>query len=131
MNDEKIELYLKEIVEYQKKIDKVHEEQKVERIYLLSKQLVFIGRLASNFAGRYKRLYNTRKQVHAEEYINAKRFRAATAELAIVEIRAQEAEAYEYFKRWTNAFESTREEINALKYKVRIDLADGSSSNNF
>jgi hypothetical protein len=38
-----------------------------------------------------------------------------------------EAEAYGMHKRWMNGFESTQEEINVLKYKIRISIEDGSS----
>jgi hypothetical protein len=72
-------------------------------------------------------IYATRKRVHAEAYIHATKSKAAVAELAIVDWRKKEAEAYGSMKRWNNAFDSTKEEINALKYKVRIDIEDGSS----
>lgn len=119
--------YLLELKKYQRMLEQVPGENKVIRIEILSKQLVFIGKLAAEFSERYKRLYATRKRVHAEAYIQATRNKAAVAELAVADLREEEAEAYGNMKRWNNAFESTREEINALKYKVKIDFADGSS----
>jgi hypothetical protein len=44
---------------------------------------------------------------HAEAYIKADKNKAAEAELAVVFLRAEEAEAYGNMKRWSNAFEST------------------------
>lgn len=127
MNQEKIDEHLNEILKYQQMINQLGDDMKIQRIELLSKQLVFIGRLASVFSEQYKRVYATRKRVHAEAYISATKNKAAQAELAIVDLREEEAEAYGNFKRWNNAFDSTKEEINALKYKVKIDIADGSS----
>jgi hypothetical protein len=126
MNQKQIDEHLKHIIHYQSLINELGESQKIERIELLSKQLVFIGRLASVFSENYKRTYAERKRIHAEAYINATDSKQARAELAVVEIRQDEAEAYGNFKRWTNAFDSTKEEINALKYQVRIDIEDGS-----
>lgn len=119
--------YLIELVKYQKRLDTVPLENKVMRIDILSKQLVFIGKLAAEFSERYKRVYATRKRTHAEAYIAATKNKAAVAELAVSDLRDEEAELYGSMKRWNNAFESTREEINALKYQVRIDISDGSS----
>ncbi|WP_182200108.1 hypothetical protein [Paraliobacillus salinarum] len=127
----KVDENLAEVVRYQREIKKLTEEDKVDKIYLLSKQLIFIGRLSAIYAEHYKQLYVYRKQLYNEEYLKAKKHKAATAEIAVVEVRKQEAEAYGNYKRWNVAFITTREEINALKYKVRIDLADGSSSNTF
>lgn len=128
MDEKRLDDYLTEIKRYHQLIERVPEEDKVTRINLLSKQLVFIGRLASYFAEQNKRVYATRKRVYSETYLDATKHKAHVAELAVVDLREEEAEAYGNFKRWSNAFESTREEINALKYKVKIDFADGSSN---
>lgn len=121
------EEYLIELMKYNNILKGIPAESRIQRIEVLSKQLVLIGKLAAEFSERYKRIYATRKRVHAEAYIQATRNKAAEAELAIIELREEEAEAYGHMKRWTNAFDSTKEEINALKYKVRIDIEDGSN----
>lgn len=123
-----VEVHVNEILKYQAQLNNIGKEQYILRIELLSKILVLIGKLASHFSGQYKRIYAERKRVHAEAYIRATRNKAAEAELAVVDLRIEEAESYEDMKRWGNAFESTREEIQALKYKVKIDIADGSSN---
>lgn len=121
------EEYLQELMKYNRMLKSIPEESRVQRIEVLSKQLVLIGKLAAEFSERYKKIYATRKRVYAEAEIAAPKNKKAHAELAVIDLREEEATAYGNMKRWTNAFESTKEEINALKYKVRIDLEDGSS----
>ena len=122
-----VEKHREEIMKYQIELNNLPEQNKVKRIENLSKQLVYIGKLAAEFSEEYKRIYATRKRVHAEAYIKAPNSKAAHAELAVTDLRELEAEAYGNMKRWNNAFESTKEEINALKYHVKIDIEDGSS----
>jgi len=128
MNQDKIDTHLKEIIRYQKAIDQLGDDMLIQRIELLSKQLVFIGRLASTYSGYYKRVYAERKRAYAQAEIDSPPPRQAHAELAVTELREEESQAYEYYKRWNNAFDSTKEEINALKYKVRISMEDGSNN---
>lgn len=119
--------YLVDLIKYNNQLKQVPEESRIQIIEILSKQLVLIGKLAAEFSERYKKIYATRKRIHAEAYIKATKNKAAEAELAVIDIRLEEAEAYGDMKRWQNAFDSTKEEINALKYKVKIDIEDGSS----
>lgn len=126
-NQKRIDENLEEVKNYHKQIMQLSEEDKVDKIYLLSKQLIFIGRLAAIFSEMHRNIYVERKRIYNTEYLKAKQSKAAHAELAIIDIRQQEADAYNNYKRWNTAFITTREEINALKYKVRIDLEDGSN----
>ncbi|MDF1507635.1 hypothetical protein PZE06_05495 [Robertmurraya sp. DFI.2.37] len=121
------EEYLVELVKYNSMLKEIPLESRIQRIEVLSKQLVLIGKLAAEFSERYKKIYATRKRVYAEAEIAAPKNKQAHAELAVTELREEEAQAYGNMKRWSNAFESTKEEINALKYKVKIDIEDGSS----
>lgn len=121
------ESYVQDLIACNNQLKEVHPENRVARIELLSKQLVLIGKLAAEFSERYKKIYATRKRVHAEAYIKATKNKAAEAELAVIDLREEEAAAYGHMKRWSNAFDSTKEEINALKYKIKIDIEDGSS----
>lgn len=123
----KLDNHINEILRYQKLINELGENEYLERLEILSRMLVLIGKVAAHFSEEYKRVYATRKRVYAEAYINAKGSKQATAELAVIDLREVEAEAYGYYKRWTNAFDSTKEEINVLKYKIRVDIEDGSS----
>jgi hypothetical protein len=99
----------------------------IDKIELLSKCLVFIGRVSSVLDGDYKRIYAKRKYEFALAVTKATKDKQASAEIAIKELREQESEAYEIMQRWRNAFDSTKEEINAKKLKMRVDIADGSS----
>ncbi|MEK4754817.1 hypothetical protein MKX72_20150 [Priestia sp. FSL R5-0597] len=119
--------HLKEITKYQKQLDRTPKEMKVQRIEILSRMLVFIGKLAATFSEEYKNIYAERKYTYAEAEIKAEKNKKAYAEIAVRDLRKQEAKAYGNMQRWKNAFESTKEEINALKYKVKIDVEDGSS----
>lgn len=122
-----IDRHLNEIIKYQNILNSIPEDSKVQRIEILSKQLVFIGKLAAEFSEQYKRIYAERKRVYAEAEIAAPKNKKAHAELAVTELRKEEAQAYGNMKRWGNGFDSTKEEINALKYHVKIDIEDGSS----
>lgn len=122
------ETHLVEIIKYQRQLDVLpHDGMEIARIELLSKMLIFIGKLSAEFSERYKRVYANRKRAYAEAYIAATKNKSAEAELAVIDLREEEAEAYGNMKRWGNAFESTKEEINALKYRVRIGIEDGSN----
>lgn len=127
-----VEKHIAEISRLRREADALPDDVVVglmTKIELLAKCMVYIGRLSSFLDGEYKRIYATRKREYAQAYVNAKTAREATAELAIVELRELEAEAYEMMHRWRNAFESTQEEIHALKLRMRIDFADGNITN--
>lgn len=125
--DNWMDKHLTEILHYQKLINETPEEDYNERLQLLSKMLVLIGKVAAQMSEDYKMIYARRKQVHAQTKIDAPSNKEARAELAVVELRKLEAQAYGDYKRWNNAFDSTKEEINALKYKIRVGIEDGSS----
>lgn len=116
-----------EILRYQSLINKLGEHEYLERVELLSKMLVLIGKVSAQTSEDYKKIYARRKQVHAESYIKATKNKEQHAELAVVKLRLAEAEAYGDYRRWNNAFDSTKEEINVLKYKIKISIEDGSS----
>jgi hypothetical protein len=100
----------------------------IDKIDLLSRCLVFIGRVSSVLDGDYKRVYAKRKYEFALAVTKATKDKQAHAELAVAELRILESQAYEDMQRWRNAFESTQEEIHALKLRMRIDFADGTVS---
>jgi len=127
-----VKKHLAEIVRLRTEADKLTEDTPatlMEKIDLLSKCLTYIGRLSSHLDGEYKRIYARRKHEQALAEVNSPPPRQANAELIIKPLREQEAKAYEMMKRWRNAFESTQEEIHALKLKMRIDFADGGMIN--
>ncbi|MDP5277205.1 hypothetical protein [Chengkuizengella axinellae] len=122
-----VERYKNEIIKYRQTADAQVEDNPgalINKIDLLSKCLVYIGRLSSHCDGKYKRIYAQRKHDYAYAEIHSKSPKKANAELAVAALREQEAEAYELMQRWRNAFESTQQEINALKYKLKIDFVE-------
>jgi hypothetical protein len=98
----------------------------IDKIDLLSRCLVFIGRVSSVLDGDYKRVYAKRKYEFAVAVTKATKDKQAHAEIAVAELMIVEAQAYEDMQRWRNAFDSTKEEIHALKLRMKIDFADGS-----
>lgn len=122
-----LESHAKEIIRYQSMINQLDEDEYLERVELLSKMLVLIGKVSAQTSEDYKKIYARRKQIHAESYIKATKNKEQHAELAVVKLRLAEAEAYGDYRRWNNAFDSTKEEINVLKYKIRISIEDGSN----
>lgn len=120
--------HITEISRLRREADKLiddNPETLMQKIDCLARCLVYIGRVSSALDGEYKRIYAKRKFEYAKAEIAAKPPRQAHAELAVAELRALEAQAYEDMQRWRNAFESTQEEIHALKLRMRIDFADG------
>lgn len=127
-NSDWIDKHLSEIKKYQKQLGVLpFEGMEMARIEILAKMLVYIGKLSAEFSEQYKRVYASRKRLHAEAYIAATKNKTQMAELAVIDLREEEAEMYGNMKRWNNAFESTKEEINALKYRIRISIEDGSN----
>lgn len=123
--------HIKEITRLRVSADKLPDDSPaalMHKIELLAKCLVYIGRVSSYLDGYYKRVYAQRKYEQAKAHIEAPRYREAAAEIAVKELREEEAQAYEDMQRWRNAFTSTNEEIHALKLKMRIDFADGSDA---
>lgn len=119
-----IDKHLSEITKLRKEADGLPDDDSnlvINKVELLSKCLAFIGRVSSVLDGDYKRVYAERKYEHAKAFSKAVKDKAATAEVFIKDLRLKEADAYEMMQRWRNAFDSTKEEIHALKLKSRID----------
>ncbi|MHA7963570.1 hypothetical protein ACX93W_05435 [Paenibacillus sp. CAU 1782] len=94
------------------------------KIDYLSEIQILIGRKAADAVRDYKRKYAERKRVYAEAYLAAPKDKAQRAELAIVELRLEEADLEADKVRWNNAFESNKEVINSLKYNLKVLLAE-------
>lgn len=128
-----IDKHITEITRLRRAADQLPEDVPhavMEKIDLLAKCLVFIGRLSSFLDGEYKRIYARRKHDQAIAEVHSKPPKKANAEIAVAPLRLEEAKSYEMMHRWRNAFESTQEEIHALKLRMRIDFADGNLSSN-
>lgn len=117
--------HITEIIRYRREADKLLEDTPstlMQKIDLLARCLVYIGRVSSALDGDYKRIYGKRKYEQALAHTQATKDKAAHAEIAVKELREQEADAYEQMNRWRNAFASTGEEIHALKLRMKIDF---------
>lgn len=101
--------------------------QKVE--YLTEIQIL-LGRKAADAVRDYKRKYAERKRVYAEAYLSFTKDKAQNAELAVADLRLEEAELEADKVRWNNAFVSNGELVNALKYSLKVLLAEYSNSAN-
>ncbi|MDP5277229.1 hypothetical protein [Chengkuizengella axinellae] len=126
-----VKSYTNEIIKYHQMADELIEDNPgglVRKIELLTKSLFLIGKLSSFLDGEHKRIYAKRKREYSIAYLNAKSPKKEHAELIIADLRDEESEAYQIKQRWRNAFISTQEEINRLKYKLKIDIADGTQS---
>ena len=120
--------HLNEITRLRREADSLPEDNPaglMQKIELLAKCMVYVGRLSSALDGEYKRIYAERKRTYAQAYIAAPKAKEAYAELAVVELREREAQAYEDSRRWRNALDSLTEEIHSLKLKMRMNFADG------
>lgn len=127
-----IDRHLSEIMRLRREADTLPEDNPsglMQKIELLAKCMVYVGRLSSALDGDYKRAYALRKRTYAQAYIDAPKAKDAYAELAIADMREAEAQTYEDSRRWRNALESLTEEIHSLKLKLRIDFADGTVGN--
>jgi hypothetical protein len=122
--------HLKLITKYRNQADQLLEDNPqglMQKIQWLARAITHIGRVSSILDGEYKRVYAERHRVYAQAEIDSPAPRKAHAELAVKDLRKQEAEAYENMQRWRNAFLSTTEELHSLKLRLRIDFADGNN----
>ncbi|MNW55706.1 hypothetical protein D3C74_333870 [compost metagenome] len=94
------------------------------KIEILSEIQVLLGRKAADAVREYKRIYAERKRVYAESYLASVKDKAQRAELAIVELRLQEADCEADKVRWDNAVKSNDQVINSLKYSLKVLLAE-------
>lgn len=120
--------YIQNIVKLRNEADELPEDNPgslLRKINLLTTCLMYIGRVSSQVDGDYKRCYAQRKYEQAKAHREATKDKAASAEIAVYDLRIQEAELYQSMSRWRNALSSTTEELHALKLKLRIDFQQG------
>ncbi|MGR6760223.1 hypothetical protein ACU1JV_00060 [Paenibacillus sp. T2-29] len=94
------------------------------KIELLTEVQVLLGRKAAEAVREYKYIYAKRKRAFAEAYIAADKNKEQRAELAVIDLRIQEADAEADKVRWHNAVESNDQVINSLKYSLKVLLAE-------
>ncbi|MBD7967720.1 hypothetical protein [Paenibacillus gallinarum] len=118
--------YIKEIKQYRaiaKEYDDDNPGGIVKKIQYLTKAHMLMGRVSAHKDGDYKRIYNLRKRVYAEAKRDAlKGDKTNAAELAVLNLRVVEAEAYESMHLWRNEFASMTEHLHELRLRLRVDL---------
>lgn len=100
------------------------------KIELLSEVQIILGRRAADAVRLHKRKYAERKRVYAEAYVAATKDKAQRGELAVVDIRMEEADLEADKVRWENAVKSNDQLINALKYSLKVLLAESQNQAN-
>ena len=118
--------YIKDIKRFRAVADQYDDDSPgglVTKIQLLTKAHMLMGRVSAYKDGEYKRIYNFRKRVYAEAKRDAlKGDKTNAAELAVLDLRVLEAEAYESMHLWRNEFASMTEHLHELRLRLRVDL---------
>lgn len=98
----------------------------VEIVRLLTAAYDLMGRISAQMDGDYEKLYTLRQNTFTLAKSTAKKGdKILTAELAVMELRKLEAEAYEKKMLWRNERDSVKEKIYELRMRVRIDMQTG------
>ncbi|PZM62579.1 hypothetical protein DOE73_26340 [Paenibacillus dendritiformis] len=126
---DQIKQYINEIKVLRQEADRYDADSPaglMERITLLTKAHVLMGRVSAYMDGQYKRRHVQRQNTYTAVKAAAGRGDKVTqAELAVMELREQEAEAYELMHLWRNEFTSLTEHLHELRLRLRIDLNIG------
>lgn len=102
----------------------------VEIVRLLTAAYDLMGRISAQMDGDYEKVYTLRQNTFTLAKSQAKKGdKILTAELATMELRNLEAEAYEQKMFWRYERESVKEKIYELRMRVRIDMQTGGISN--
>jgi hypothetical protein len=129
VNQLNIDQYLSDINRYKELAEELPEDNLaalLKKIELLAKCLPLIGEVSAEYDRLFKRIHVKRDMDYAQAYIVAPRPKKEYAELATLEIREMEAEAYGRMQKFMNEFDSTSEVIHYLKLRLKVDFADGS-----
>lgn len=122
-----IKQYLSEIHRYRAEADNYKDESPGSmrrRLQKLTQARELMGRVSAYMEGEYRRKYAERKRVYAETKRDApKGDKENTAELAVLDLRDQEAEAYQRMQLWKNEFSSLTEQLYELRLAIRIELS--------
>ncbi|QHZ50676.1 hypothetical protein [Paenibacillus larvae] len=120
--------YIHDIKAYRQQAEQFDDDSPgglIRKIQLLTQAHTLMGRVSAYMDGQYKRIYASRKNTFAAVKAANTKDKITTAELAIMELREQEAEAYEKMQFWRNEFTSLTEHLHELRLRLRIDLNMG------
>lgn len=126
---DQIQVYIAEIRRLRREANQYDDESPgglMHRITLLTQAHTLMGRVSAFKNGEYKRVYTQRKNTYTAVKAAAGRGDKTTqAEMAVMDLRVQEAEAYESMHFWRNEFASLTEHLHELRLRLRIDLNIG------
>ncbi|MGG1651353.1 hypothetical protein [Paenibacillus sp. NRS-1780] len=124
-----IKLYIQEIQKYRDTAEGIPTDSPgalIQKVELLTKAHTLMGRVAAYMDGRYRQTYSHRKRVYAETLRDTtKRNKQNAAELAVLNIRDQEAKDQERMVLWKNEFRSIAEQLYELRLRLRVDMHIG------
>lgn len=123
-----LDLYMREIEAYKQAAAAItnldNPAALQEKIELLVMAMKLIGEVAAEWARQYRRIRALRKKRYAEEYKAAPSPKTINADLAVADLEELEGQFYAEMHKYRNDFESTQEEIHALKQRMRVYIAD-------
>ena len=125
MENQEIIQYIREYKMYREQAEDCDDSPAglIRKVQLLTQAHVLMGRVSAFKDGEYKRIYSERKRVYAETKRDAaKGDKTNAAELATLDLRDKEAEAYEKMQLWRNEFASLTEYLHELRLRLRVDL---------
>lgn len=126
---DQIQGYITEIKRLRNEANRYDDESPgglMKRITILTQVLTLMGRVSAYMDGQYKRIHVQRQNTYTAVKAAAGRGDKTTqAELAVMELREKEAEAYEMMHLWRNEFASLTEHLHELRLRLRIDLNIG------
>ncbi|MGN7760485.1 hypothetical protein [Paenibacillus sp. 22594] len=102
----------------------------IEIVRLLTAAYDLMGRISAQIDGDYEKLYTLRQNTFTLAKSQAKKGdKILTAELAVMDLRNLEAEAYEQKMYWRNERDSVKEKIYELRMRVRVEMQTGGFTN--
>lgn len=126
IQEEQIPGYLRDIDKFQAAAKRCSEDvphQLLEKIRWLTQSLVLTGRVASYLDLEAKRAYNERVRVFNETKLSAPRGdKEAAAQIAVLDLRDQEASAEGRAELWQKEYRSQQENIYQLRLRARQDM---------
>ena len=133
MKEEHLEIYLSKISSLKSESNKIEEDNPgslMRKIELLAECLVYIGSVSAYVDKQYEVAYANRKYEQAKSHVSHAKDKAANSEIDVRELRLEENNMYGDKMRWRNAFESTKEQINVLKMKMKVNFHLGDNDSN-
>ncbi|AIQ63296.1 hypothetical protein PSTEL_09540 [Paenibacillus stellifer] len=133
MTDQQLQQYIDDIRSFRLQAEAYDEDAPgamVEIVRLLTAAHMYMGRISAHMDAEYARLHALRQNTHALTKAQApKGDKTLAAELAVMDLRTQEAEAYGRKMLWRNELDSVREKIYELRMRVRQDMHIGGGVN--